>query len=263
MSESSGERKPGSSQGSRMRTLTVASYNVHRCIGRDGRCDPARVARVIQELDADLVALQEVDFRYHVRQGVDQLRVLADATGHISVWGPVLYAGRGQYGNGLLTRHEVLEVRGIDLSVPRYQRRGALDVDLDVHGTRVRVIAAHLGLGLAEREKQVRRLLEAIGDQGDTPLILLGDFNEWRPPSAPLRRLHRRLGRTPGVRSFPSAFPVLALDRIWVQPRHALVALDVHSTQRARRASDHLPIRAVIGGLWDRRPGRATARRSA
>ncbi len=244
-----------------MRTLTIASYNVHRCIGRDGRCDPLRVARVIAELDADVVALQEVDFRYHVRQGVDQLRVLAEATGYESVWGPVLYGARGQYGNGLLTRQQVVEVRGIDLSVPRYQKRGALDVDLEVHGKQIRVIAAHLGLGLNEREIQVRRLLGELDGVEEHPMILLGDFNEWRPPSAPLRRLHRRFGRTPGVPSFPSRFPVLALDRIWVQPRRALVAVDVHNTSRARRASDHLPIRAVIGGLWDAKPVRE--RRSA
>jgi endonuclease/exonuclease/phosphatase family metal-dependent hydrolase len=239
-----------------MRTLTIASYNVHRCIGRDGRCDPMRIAGVIEELDADIIALQEVDYRYHVRQGVDQLRVLAEATGYESVWGPVLYGARGQYGNGLLTRQAVLEVRGIDLSVPRYQRRGALDVDLDVHGRTIRVIAAHLGLGLNEREIQVRRLLSELDGVDEHPVILLGDFNEWRPPSAPLRRLHRRFGRTPGVPSFPARFPVLALDRIWVQPRHALVAVDVHDTRRARRASDHLPIRAVVGGLWDSKPAR-------
>lgn len=238
---------------SRVTTLTVASYNVHRCIGRDGRHDPGRVAKVIEELQADVVALQEVDFRYHVRRGVDQLRFLAEATGLQSVWGPVLYGTRGQYGNGLLTRHEVLAVRGIDLSVARHQRRGALDVDLAVHGTRVRIIAAHLGLGLNERQIQVRRLLQALDSHGGGPLILLGDFNEWRPPSRPLRRLHRHFGRTPGVRSFPSNFPLFALDRIWVQPRSALVALEVHTSRWARRASDHLPVRGVIAGLWDRR----------
>lgn len=242
---------------SRTTTLTIASYNVHRCIGRDGRHDPGRVARVIEELRADVVALQEVDFRYHIRRGVDQLRFLSEATGLESVWGPVLYGPRGQYGNGLLTRHEVLAVRGIDLSVPRHQRRGALDVDLAVHGTRVRVIAAHLGLGLNERQIQVRRLLQALGEHDGAPLILLGDFNEWRPPSRPLRRLHRHFGRTPGLRSFPSNFPLFALDRIWVQPRTALSALDVHSSHWARRASDHLPVRAVISGLWSRHAAEA------
>lgn len=248
---------------SRLTTLTIASYNVHRCIGRDGRHDPGRVAKVIEELRADVVALQEVDFRYHIRRGVDQLRFLAEATGLESVWGPVLYGPRGQYGNGLLTRHEVLAVRGIDLSVPRHQRRGALDVDLVVHGTRVRVIAAHLGLGLNERQIQVRRLLQELADHDGTPLVLLGDFNEWRPPSRPLRRLHRHFGRTPGLRSFPSNFPLFALDRIWVQPRTALAALDVHTSHWARRASDHLPVRAVISGLWQRRDPAEPKRRSA
>lgn len=242
-------------------TLTVASYNVHRCIGRDGRHDPGRVAKVIEELQADVVALQEVDFRYHVRRGVDQLRFLAEATGLQSVWGPVLYGPRGQYGNGLLTRHEVLAVRCIDLSVPRHQRRGALDVDLAVDGTAVRVIAAHLGLGLKERQTQVRRLLQAIAGHDGAPLILLGDFNEWRPPSRPLRRLHRHFGRTPGLRSFPSNFPLLALDRIWVHPRAALVALEVHTSRWARLASDHLPVRAVITALRNRRAEALDAKR--
>ena len=244
--------------------LMVASYNVHRCLGRDGRHDPGRVAKVIEELQADVIALQEVDCRYHVRRGVDQLQFLTEATGMQSVWGPVLYGPRGQYGNGLLTRHEVVAVRSIDLSVPRHQRRGALDVDLAVHGTRIRVIAAHLGLGLNERQLQVRHLLKALADHDEQPLILLGDFNEWRPPSGALRRLHRQFGRTPGRRSFPSNFPLLALDRIWVQPRSALVALDVHTSHWARRASDHLPVRAEITGLWDRRAAaRDDRRRSA
>ena len=249
---------------SRATPLTVASYNVHRCIGRDGHHDPGRVAKVIEELQADVVAMQEVDFRYYVRRGVDQLRFLAEAAGLQSVWGPVLYATRGQYGNGILTRHEVLEVRGIDLSVPSRQRRGALDVDLAVHGKPVRVIAAHLGLGLRERQIQVQRLLDIVAQHRGSPLILLGDFNEWRPPSSPLRGLHRHFGRTPGVRSFPSNFPLFALDRIWVQPRSALTAIEVHTSHWARRASDHLPVRGLIAGLWDRhRAGDDEPRQSA
>jgi endonuclease/exonuclease/phosphatase family metal-dependent hydrolase len=241
--------------------LAVASYNVHRCIGRDGRHDPGRVAKVIEELRADVIALQEVDCGYYIRRGVDQLRFLAEATGLESVWGPVLFTPRGQYGNGLLTRHEVLAVRGIDLSVPQRPRRGALDVDLSVHGRRMRVVAAHLGLGLRERQLQVARLLEILAGHRGSPLILLGDFNEWRPPSSPLRGLHRHFGRTPGVRSFPSNFPLFALDRIWVQPRSALSAVAVHTSHWARRASDHLPVRGVVAGLWERDPDAADARR--
>src|SRR3990172_7776992 len=101
-----------------MRALTLASYNVHRCIGRDRRHDPDRVAAVIRQLDADVVALQEVDARYHVEDGVDQIVYLAAATGYAAVPGPVKRNHRGHYGNGLLIRHELLGVRRIDLSVP-------------------------------------------------------------------------------------------------------------------------------------------------
>jgi endonuclease/exonuclease/phosphatase family metal-dependent hydrolase len=105
--------------------------------------------------------------------------------------------------------------------------------------------------------------LQVLADQGDGPLLLLGDFNEWRPPSRPLRRLHRHFGRTPGLRSFPSNFPLLALDRIWMQPRSALIALEVHTSRWARVASDHLPVRAVIAPPAASSARRDEARRSA
>lgn len=229
-----------------MREISVASYNVHRCIGVDRRHDPDRVAAVLRELDADIIALQEVDYRYHVPDGPDQLAHLAKATGLTAVAGPVLRRGRGHYGNGLLTRGKVLRVRQIELSEPGREPRGALDVYLSLRGRRLRVVAAHLGLGLRERRRQVPRLLQAIGGDDDQPIVVLGDFNEWLPPGRPLRRLHGHLGRTPAGRTFPSRFPLFALDRIWVQPREALVAVRVHRSPGARVASDHLPVRGWL-----------------
>jgi endonuclease/exonuclease/phosphatase family metal-dependent hydrolase len=229
-----------------MRPVVFASYNIHRCIGVDGRHDPDRVAAVIGELDADVVALQEVDARYHVEDGVDQIVHLAAATGYEAVPGPVLRNHRGTYGNGLLVRAGVLDVRQIDLSIRRRERRGALDVDLRIDRRRVRVVAAHLGLSAAERRRQVGHLLGVLSDHGDEPLVLLGDFNEWLARSPLLHRLHRRFGATPALRTFPSRFPIFALDRIWVQPRPALAEIRVHASRTARTASDHLPIRAVV-----------------
>ena len=232
-----------------MSQLTFASYNIHRCIGLDGRHDPDRIADVLRELEADVIALQEVDARYHVDDGVDQIAHLAEAVGYQAVPGPVLKSHRGSYGNGLLTRHPLVRVRRVDLSVPGRERRGALDADLEIDGTRVRVVAAHLGLRPRERQIQVSRLLDALRGHDGGPLVLLGDFNEWLTVSPVLNRLHRRFGRSPGVRSFPSRFPVFALDRVWVQPRAALLQVEVHASPRARVASDHLPVRALIDGL--------------
>lgn len=229
-----------------MREIRVASYNVHRCIGVDRRHDPDRVAGVLRELGADVIALQELDFRFHVPDGPDQLAFLARVTGMTPVAGPVRTNGLGHYGNGLLTKGEVVSARQIELSEPGREPRGALDVQVSLRGRRIRLVAAHLGLGVVERRRQVKRLLRALREDDLHPLILLGDFNEWLPPGRPLRRLHRHMGRAPAGRTFPSPFPLLALDRIWVSPREALLDLQVHATRAARIASDHLPVRASI-----------------
>jgi endonuclease/exonuclease/phosphatase family metal-dependent hydrolase len=232
-----------------MRRLRVASYNVHRCIGTDGRHDPDRVVRVLDELEADVIALQEVDCRYHVADGLDQLAHLSKRTGLTPVYAPVLRNHRGHYGNAVLTRYRVVQSRTIDLRVPGREPRGALDVEIDIRGRRVRVVAAHLGLRPHERRRQVRRLLRHLHHERERPVIVLGDFNEWLPTGRPLRDLHDHFGRAPAQRTFPSRFPLFALDRIWVQPAHALESVSVHATPSARVASDLLPVHGVIRGL--------------
>jgi endonuclease/exonuclease/phosphatase family metal-dependent hydrolase len=111
----------------------------------------------------------------------------------------------------------------------------------------VRVIVTHLGLKPAERRSQVRELLRLVRH---TPLhervLVLGDINEWMPLGRPLRWLHGLFGRSPAERSFPSRFPLFALDRVWVKPRQALLALAAHRSRLAIEASDHLPVKALI-----------------
>lgn len=229
--------------------LVVASYNVHGCVGMDGRRDPERVADVIAELKADVVALQEVDSQPQGAGGIDQLAVLADASGcgYTFVHGPTLLRGDAHYGNGLLTRLPVRSTRFIDLSLPDREPRGAIDAELIHADARIRVVTTHLGLRAGERNAQFARLLDCLGSARDFDLVvLLGDFNEWWPPRSPLARLHRLLGRTRSVRSFPAPAPLFALDRIWVEPSNALREVRAHRSALSRRASDHLPIRAVI-----------------
>jgi len=225
--------------------VRVVSYNVHRCVGIDSRRDPARIADVLRETDADVVCLQEVDASAG-RHDSEQMDYLARTLGMTGIAGPTIVHHAGTYGNALLTRRRVLAVRHVDLTYYLREPRSAIDVELEVEGAVLRVIATHLGLLPKERRWQVRKLLAGLEPPRGEALVLCGDINEWFAVGRPLRWLHARLGRTATVPTFPAAFPVFALDRIWVQPQAALASLAAHASPVARQASDHLPLTADI-----------------
>ncbi|MEW6271218.1 MAG: endonuclease/exonuclease/phosphatase family protein [Thermodesulfobacteriota bacterium] len=226
--------------------LAIGSYNIHRCVGLDGRCSPERIAEVVAEMAVDVVALQEVDSGYFLKEGHDQLEYLARAAGMEALAGPTMTSEVGHYGNALLTRRPASAVRHADLSVAGKEPRGALDVDLEVDGHLIQIVVTHLGLRRFERVKQVEQILRTvIGAPEGGLIVVAGDFNEWRPGDHSLRPLHARFGRS-RLRTFPSRRPLFAFDRILVEPRHALVELTVHDTPLARVASDHLPVKALI-----------------
>jgi endonuclease/exonuclease/phosphatase family metal-dependent hydrolase len=219
--------------------LRVATYNVHRSLGSDGHTEPARIVGVVEELEADILALQEVEFR--TGQPGDLLERLRDATSMDVIEGVTLRDERGHYGNALLSRLPVLEVRRLDLSVPRREPRGAIDAELDA-GVPMQVLATHLGLRPFERRRQVRQLLGAV-EASDAPVkVLLGDLNEWFLWGRPVRWLQRVFGDNSPPATFPAKRPVLALDRLWVAPPSSIVRAYAHDTPLARVASDHLPL---------------------
>ena len=218
--------------------LRIASYNVHGCVGTDGRKDAARVAEVIAEMHCDTIGLQEVDYR---------LDYIAMRLGMQAVPGLTLLRHDGPFGNALLTRRRILDVRRLAFGYARREPRNALDVDLEVGGRPLRVIVTHLGLFAAERRYQMRKLLEIIRRNPiQERIVVLGDMNEWLPLSRPLRWLNGILGRSVAERTFPSRWPLFALDRVWVRPRHALLAQKAHRSGLARLASDHLPLKAIV-----------------
>ncbi len=230
--------------------VSLASYNIHRCFGTDGRYTPERTAEVIEALDADIIGLQEVDMRLLV-DGRAQLDYLADKLQLNGVPGPNIKGRRGKFGNALLTRWPVITVSRADLTVRHYEPRGMIVARLAVRGQPLRVAVTHLGLNAAERRLQVRHLLAALEEDGtdDIPTIIMGDFNEWRPTRGALRTIDRRFGQSLMPRTFPSRLPLLPLDRIWAWPADGLKRLAVYATPLSRITSDHLPLRAEVS--WD------------
>jgi len=226
--------------------LRIASYNIHSCVGLDRRCQPARIAAVLQELDCDVLALQEVDNRSGRHADSMQLDYLARELQMTSVAGLRIVRHTGEYGNALLTRLPVSSVQRHDLSYSRYEPRGALEVTLQLAGRALRVIATHLGLNRGERRSQWQRLLPIIESAASGPLVVMGDMNEWYRGAQTLREVHRILGLAPAPVAFPAYAPCLALTRIWVRPLQALQTVSVHRSPTARRASDHLPLFAQI-----------------
>lgn len=227
-----------------MEKLTLATYNIHACVGADGRFEPERTVQVLRELNADVMALQEVEC--HDVDGHDLLDYLAAKTGLTAIAGPTLLRRTRSYGNAILTRLPVLTVNRVDLTLPGHEARGALDITLDGNGRRVQVVATHLGLTPRERRQQVRELLKLFKIGSANIYVLMGDLNEWFLWGRPLRWLHAHFKRPPHCATFPARWPFMAPDRLWVHPRKQLARVEVHASSLARVASDHLPLKGII-----------------
>ncbi|MBB3285466.1 MULTISPECIES: endonuclease/exonuclease/phosphatase family protein [Rhizobium] len=226
----------------------IASYNVHKCVGADRRFDPERTSRVIHEIDADVIGLQEADTRFGERTGILDLRRLERETGLTPVPVAGVTKAHGWHGNVVLFKQGT--VRDVhQISLPGLEPRGALIAELELaRGGSIRIIAAHLGLLHRSRAQQARLIVDLMSDGGEVPTILLGDLNEWRlGDRSSLNTFQAAFGPLPpAVPSFPSTLPLLALDRIMANRRGMISAVEVHDSPLARVASDHLPIKAVV-----------------
>ncbi len=233
-----------------MRVLRVATYNVHKCKGMDGRVRPERVARVLQEVNADIIALQEVHCVENHRPESDQARFLADSLGMQHFHAEARRLHGGTYGNALLTRMPVGGFRNLDISHVGREERSVLRADVQINGRHLHVFNLHLGTDFFERRFQARALMEhrvlrSPDMHGER--IVLGDLNEWtrghvtRTLTEELRRVDLEVPFF-RKRTYPALLPFLHLDYIYFE--HSLRARDAffHTSRLALMASDHLPL---------------------
>ena len=247
-------------------TLRVATYNIHKCRGFDQRVRPERIAQVLGELDADIVALQEVVGRgSHSHR--DQAHYVAEALGYHPAFGENRRHNCAAYGNLILSRFPVVGFWNYDITTRGREPRGVLRTDVRLEdGHVLHLFNVHLGTAYRERREQARHMVsrrilrnaELAGAR-----IVMGDFNEWIPGEA-TRLLSDHFGshsfypRASRRRTYPCFLPLLRLDHIYFDQSLRLHRLELHRSRKALIASDHLPVVAEfsVQPRHDGAPGR-------
>ena len=229
-----------------MTTFRVTTYNIHKCRGLDRRVRPKRIADVLKEIDADVVALQEVVGMDQATRELNQVRAIAEELGYDFRIGENRRHRGAAYGNAVLSRLPIRADHNHDLTCRMYEPRGCLEVAVTLAGREsvpLRIFNVHLGTGFFERRYQAHRLLELIaGDsESSSPRIILGDFNEWtRGLTTRLLSRHlnsaepeQRLGR---ARTYPGVFPLLHLDHVYYNSLLKLQGISVHRSRLDRKS---------------------------
>ena len=225
--------------------LRFVSYNVHGFVGRGGRYLPEQTIEVMQQLDADVIALQEI--LGDDRHGLTLLRRFSTENGYHLILGPTIRQSLDhQYGNALLLQSPPEEIELHDISVRGREPRGVIECGLDLQGEPWKLFATHLGLSPRERRQQIERLREIMEIQDHPNMALMGDINEWCGWRRAVRRLRNGFISMPHPATFPACLPCFSLDRIWLRAARHSVRLAVCRSPLCRRASDHLPLIAEI-----------------
>ncbi|HTJ56546.1 MAG TPA: endonuclease/exonuclease/phosphatase family protein [Devosiaceae bacterium] len=227
--------------------IRVASYNIQKSIGTDFRRRPGRILDVLIELDADVIALQEVDRRFGERATSLPVEEIAAYTGYDLVMFGARPRSIGWHGNTLLVRRGVEVLTQRSLVLPRLEPRGGVQADLRIGGVAIRVVGLHLGLLGLWRKRQADAVLDQLEAlEMPLPTVIMGDLNEWSINGGVLARFARdhHVGE-PGP-SYPSMRPLFGFDRIIASPEIEIATAGVHNTAKARVASDHLPVWANL-----------------
>lgn len=234
----------------RTRTVRVATYNIHRGRGMDGRTRIERIAGVLAAVDADIVALQEVVGASPLKPG--QAAELGAALGMGWVMAPTRHLRTALFGNVVLSKFPVRHHVQHDLTWKTCEHRGVQRVDLALDDDTLHFYNVHLGTSLLERRNQAAKLASIVHDRRVVgPKIVLGDFNEWargiakdvlaeRLQSIDLSKYLKR------ARTYPTFFPVLHLDHIYYEGQVEVLKVSMPRDRMTLMASDHLPLVADL-----------------
>jgi len=223
--------------------IRLASYNIHKAIGADRRRRPERTIHVLNELDADVIALQEADRRFGSRASALPLAMIEAHSDYKPVELDIRAGSIGWHGNALLVKKSVTVLEHHLFDLPSLEPRGAVLADVDVDGIALRCVAMHLDLSGLWRRRQAQAILSHLRERGgELHSVLMGDLNEWSTRGGCLRDFAADHDFAACGRSFHARRPIAALDRIMVSRGLEIVASGTHRTISSRRASDHLPI---------------------
>ena len=233
----------------------LLTYNVHRCVGTDRRLDVARVAAVIAEHEPDIVCLQELDVGRARTGHVDQAAAIARELSMTFRFNAAMRIEAEEYGDAILTPHPERLIKAGPLptirGVPGLEPRGAVWAAIEIGGHTLNVVTTHLGLVPREQRLQAAALVSKdwLGHPEATgPTLLAGDFNATsitRPYQTLVRKFadgQRVFGQKPTLKTFPSAFPAIRIDHVFVSPHIRVTGVAVPFSPLARVASDHLPL---------------------
>ena len=231
-------------------SFRVVTYNIHKCKGLDFRTNPSRIADVLRETRADIIALQEVVSASGAAREENQASFIAGELGYEFSIGENRRLRGAAYGNVVLARFPITETKNFDITVPGREPRGCFQADIKLDARHLlHLYTIHLGTAFFERRRQVKRLLdgEILSRQHLAPRILLGDFNEWTYGlTSRLLKAHFRSHDLREVmnrrRTYPGVLPFLHLDHIYYDYHLEMTNAFVHRTRLALLASDHLPL---------------------
>lgn len=224
-------------------TFKVASYNIHKGVGTDRRRDPARILRVLQEVDADIVCLQEADLRFGTRASVLPRFLIEGHTDYAPVPLDVQADSMGWHGNAILAKRDIAVESHDILHIPCLEPRGVVTARLRIGAASLSVFGMHLDLSGLWRVRQARAIA-ALGEaaRASGPVVLMGDLNEWRANSGAFREFGKHFTVLDPGPSFHSRRPVGRLDRIMHCGGLTVQDCGVHRSALATVASDHLPV---------------------